>query len=155
MIIHTRKYQHFDKGHIQAAKAGSKKVKNSTADRRKYLEQIRSKDTAKARNNLKRIPYNKISDFFGVAGVYFLMQDDALVYVGETSCVITRIMQHRQDKEFNGFRFLRVEDGAERLKLEAVYIRRYSPKYNITHNPSIRTSKPILRLREDLSQIDL
>ena len=155
MIIHTRKYKHFDQGHISTAKQKSKKVKTSTEDRRRFLEQIRSKEATGKQHNLKRIPYNKISDFFGVSGIYFLLQGEKLVYVGETSCVITRIMQHQQDKEFDGFRFLRIDNVERRLELEAVYIRRYAPKYNIAHNPTIRTTKPIIRMREDLSQIDL
>lgn len=152
MIIHTRKYKHFDQGHISTAKAGSKKIKESTQDRRRYLDQIRTKEVQNREQNLKRIPYNKLSDFFGVAGVYFLMQGGAVVYIGETSCIVSRLAQHRQDKEFDGFRLLRVDDAQERLRLEKAYIQKHSPRYNIIHNPSIGTAKPVLRLIEDLSQ---
>lgn len=152
MIIHTRTYKHFDQGHIVSAKAGSKKMKKSTEDRRRYLEQIRTKEAKNKEQNLKRIPYNKLSDFFGVAGVYFLMQEDTVVYIGETSCIVSRLSQHRQDKEFNGFRMLRVDDETERLRLEKAYIQKHAPKYNIIHNPAISSNKPIIRLREDLSQ---
>lgn len=152
MIIHTRKYQHFDQGHIVSAKAGSKKVKKSTEDRRRHLDWIRTKEAQNREQNLKRIPYNKLSDFFGVSGVYFLMHGDTVVYIGETSCIVSRLAQHRQDKEFDGFRMLRIDDEVERLRLEKAYIQKHAPKYNIVHNPAISSKKPILRLKEDLSQ---
>mgnify|MGYP003337786078 CR=1 FL=1 len=42
------------------------------------------------------------------------------------------------------FRPLRLQNG--------LYIQKHAPQYNIVHNPNITSNKPILRLREDLSQ---
>lgn len=152
MIIHTRKTKHFDQGHIVTAKNKSKSVKASTADRRNFLDKIRSKEAKNHEQALLRIPFNKISDFFGVAGVYFLINENRVVYVGETACIMSRLFQHKQDKEFDGFRFIRLEDATERLRLEKAYIQKYAPKHNITHNPNITVPKPIVRFREDLSK---
>lgn len=152
MIIHTRKYKYFDPAHIKTAKDNSEKVKASTADRKVFLEKIRSKETKEREQNLKRIPYNRLSDYFGIPGIYFLINGDRVVYVGETSCLISRLGQHREDKEFDGFRFLKEPDLNTRLRLEKAYIQKYSPLYNITHNPSIAIRQPIERIKEDLSQ---
>jgi len=155
MIIHTRKYKVADLGHRQAAKESSKQHKKTTADRRAFLATVRTRESANKEQAIKRIPYNRLTEFFGVAGVYFLIHEERVVYVGESACIITRLGQHMQDKVFDGFRVISEQDPANRLKLEKAYIQKYSPIYNITHNPSLTTRKPIVRLREDLSQIDL
>ncbi|QJR79660.1 hypothetical protein CA267_002020 [Alteromonas pelagimontana] len=65
------------------------------------------------------------------SGVYFLLQDDEVVYVGQGTSVLTRIGNHIADpeKEFNGYCFIECEPESMNL-LESVYIHLFAPKHN-------------------------
>ena len=61
-------------------------------------------------------------------GVYLLMKDNEVVYVGQTKSGLLRIMQH-QNKDFNKYSF--IETNLEDLDyFEDLYIMKYQPKYN-------------------------
>jgi hypothetical protein len=61
-------------------------------------------------------------------GVYFLVQDKEVVYVGQSVNVYSRISQHR-DKKFDKYAFVPCE--AQVLdKLESLYIHVLRPKLN-------------------------
>lgn len=68
--------------------------------------------------------------------IYFLLQNDKVVYVGESISVMTRISQHVKDgtKSFNGFSFepFRGSD-KERKHKEKLLIKKLQPVYNIQH----------------------
>ena len=62
--------------------------------------------------------------------VYFLWDDDDLVYVGSTQVLMSRMDQHRVDKTFNratGYEYASMQD---MMLAEALYLIRYKPKYN-------------------------
>lgn len=61
--------------------------------------------------------------------VYFLFDDDELVYVGQTACLGKRIYQHFKDKTFNNCFYLRTGDW-EVIDVESTFIRLLIPKYN-------------------------
>lgn len=63
-------------------------------------------------------------------GVYFLIDGDEVVYVGITSDIHNRIIQHIQEnkKVFNRYAFIECEDG--HCEIEANYIAKLKPKYN-------------------------
>jgi len=65
-------------------------------------------------------------------GVYFLLADDEIVYVGQSVDVKKRLKQHADysEKTFNRFFFVQC-DRLELNKLEAYYILKFRPKYNI------------------------
>ena len=67
-------------------------------------------------------------------GLYFLINDDEIVYVGKSEYdVFTRIEYHKRnsDKEFNSFYYKRVENRKVNLDtLETKYIAKFTPKYN-------------------------
>jgi len=64
--------------------------------------------------------------------VYFLMQGEEVVYVGQTNCLPDRIIWHRRDKKvFDGVWFLPVDAG-DLVLLEGRYIDRFRPRYNKT-----------------------
>lgn len=66
------------------------------------------------------------------SGVYFLINDNEVVYVGQTQNGLKRIMQH-SDKEFNKYSF--IELPPEELDYyEDLYIMKYQPKYNNFYN---------------------
>lgn len=62
------------------------------------------------------------------SGVYFLVQDDEVVYVGQSVHVYSRIAQH-SDKKFNRYAFVPC-DVALLDKLEALYIHVLKPRLN-------------------------
>jgi hypothetical protein len=75
-----------------------------------------------------------------VEGVYFLFNElGQLLYVGRTTDLHRRLVRHRERGElaFSKFAFIECPDPAERVRLEADYIRIYSPPHN-----SIRYGAP-------------
>jgi hypothetical protein len=60
-------------------------------------------------------------------GVYFLCQDNDIVYVGQSINLGARLAQHVQDKVFDKVYFLPTEDYNQ---VEADYIKILKPKYN-------------------------
>ena len=120
-------------------------------DYKKYLE---SKN--KLPNHLKLLnDYNKQSDatpkhinknkkrkidFFGVSGVYYLMKDNKVVYIGESSCIFTRLSQHYKEgiKDFDFFYYDKIESEESRKRNEKKQIKSFRPIYNSTHNPNLK-----------------
>jgi hypothetical protein len=67
----------------------------------------------------------------GVAGIYFLMNEWELIYVGHSQNILIRAKGHcKWFKEFDGIMFYRVNKLWERELIEQFYIERYQPKYN-------------------------
>ena len=66
------------------------------------------------------------------SGIYFLLNDDEIVYVGISEDVYTRIAKHRKEgkKKFNRVTVFQVEDEKLRSDLEVEYIVHLAPKYN-------------------------
>lgn len=65
--------------------------------------------------------------------VYFLLQDEDVVYVGQTTSGIIRPISHLNDKVFNFIKIIYCE--RENLgKMEHKYILKYNPLYNKTKN---------------------
>lgn len=65
------------------------------------------------------------------SGIYFLFQDNELVYVGQAACLDIRLLTHISEgiKQFNRFAWIPCEK--ENLEyLEAQYILKFLPKYN-------------------------
>lgn len=70
-------------------------------------------------------------------GIYFLFDGEELVYVGISTDIATRVITHRNNpnKVFDSFSWYPVEDPEEMARLEADYIFRDTPKYNMTMLP--------------------
>ena len=64
-------------------------------------------------------------------GVYFLMLDHEIVYVGQTTDVFARLHRHQRDKSkaFNSFSFIQCKP-EDLDELEAKYIDAFLPVYN-------------------------
>jgi hypothetical protein len=62
-------------------------------------------------------------------GVYFLVQDHRVVYVGQSVNILTRIREHRASKVFNRFAYVACTKD-ELDFLESLYIHYLRPKYN-------------------------
>lgn len=72
-----------------------------------------------------------------VSGVYFLYDQDELVYIGKGWNCLLRVAEHtRKDsnKIFTSWKFIHIEDKSEYTSMERDLIQRYRPKYNVQHN---------------------
>lgn len=61
--------------------------------------------------------------------IYALFDEDKIVYIGRTKCLLQRIGAHHSDKKFSGYGYFIVPDGiacVEELKMYG----KYRPKYN-------------------------
>ena len=101
--------------------------------------------------------------------IYFLLQDDEVVYVGQTSTGLSRPFSH-YDKVFDTVKVLPC-DPYVLDETEDFYINKYSPKYNKTRNPnviySLQRTKRVIKadynlpkynlweLRKDLSALNI
>ena len=70
-----------------------------------------------------------------IAGIYCLLNDDEIVYIGQSNSVIRRVGFHlgQNRKKFNQFSY--IELSGRRDDLEYELIERFQPKYNIIGNP--------------------
>lgn len=111
----------------------------------KPIEPRKSKTKVKARQ-LRPIQIPDLLDWESVVriaaprnkttcGIYFLLQGQRIVYVGQSINVHVRLDDHRRDKSkvFDGYAI--VECRPKMLNaIEAAYIAKFSPKYNsVTH----------------------
>lgn len=62
--------------------------------------------------------------------VYFLIKNEEIVYVGATVNFVRRLHQHKVDKDFDSFNYIRCCSDEEMNKLELEYIVKLKPKYN-------------------------
>jgi len=77
--------------------------------------------------------------------VYFLVKNDEIVYVGQTTRGIARIYNHYGQKDFDFYSFIECKE-EELNDLEASYIIKFNPIYNGTPPPnSIYTGKFTLK----------
>jgi len=61
-------------------------------------------------------------------GIYFLIDGDEIVYIGQSSRISRRIPEHLVDKKFNRIFLLIVSDNINKLEID--YINKFNPKYN-------------------------
>jgi hypothetical protein len=65
-----------------------------------------------------------------IVGIYFLFNDDELIYIGE-GVISHRVLNHLSDgKEMNKFLFFGVNSIKERKYIEDLLIKEFKPKYN-------------------------
>lgn len=83
----------------------------------------------------------KINPIFKKCFIYFLIKNNIVVYVGQTSQGMLRPYQHIKDKDFNEIRLMFC-DKEELNKLEEYYIVKYSPMYN-----KLITNRDIINLQ--------
>lgn len=65
-------------------------------------------------------------------GIYFLYNDDELVYIGKSQNIFQRIGTHIKEgiKEFNNWDYQEIDNENERSELEGYLINVFKPKYN-------------------------
>ena len=86
--------------------------------------------------------------------VYFLLQGDEVVYVGQTTRGLQRVYQHILTKNFNKIYIIEVDE--EELDYqEDFYIDKYKPKYNklLKNKFRIEISSAASRINKELNPI--
>lgn len=68
--------------------------------------------------------------FIGLPGVYFLVFQNEVIYVGQSDNVYRRLDEHRPRIKFDAWHFITVTDRKQRLEVERRYIAALSPKWN-------------------------
>ena len=66
-------------------------------------------------------------------GIYFLIRDGEIVYVGQSTCnILERIARHTRDKVFDSFTVIHMTSDVDLDRLEAEYVYQLNPEYNKT-----------------------
>ena len=87
----------------------------------------------RAENEPQRALANKTNaSLILCGGVYFLLDEDLLLYIGETGCFSSRIANHLADKRipFNRVEVIIEQDVIKRVRLEQALIYKFNPSYN-------------------------
>jgi predicted GIY-YIG superfamily endonuclease len=80
----------------------------------------------KSIENLKRYEMPK-------TGVYFLFDQDSLIYIGKSENVFRRLNDHIRNKFFNNYSFIKCNTEEDASRLEKELIIKYKPALNIQH----------------------
>jgi len=80
-------------------------------------------------------------------GIYFLIKEDKIVYVGSSTDIMSRIVTHKEidkKKDFDSYSYILLEKHTikEMHSLEVKYIRNMLPKLNRIKYKSITQSNP-------------
>lgn len=79
------------------------------------------------------------------AGVYFLVRNKKIIYVGQGVNVLHRIRQHKKNIRlaFDSYYYIREEslNGLCRVKAERIYIKKFKPLFNFSDNPDYLSGK--------------
>ena len=76
--------------------------------------------------------------------IYFLLQDNEIVYVGSSGNGLSRIYQHIKDKKFDAYSYI-VVPSQYRAQIENDYIFKFNPKYNNLPNYEDMVSLKVLQ----------
>ncbi len=96
-----------------------------------YLKQLKLREFSESGEQLS------VEPLFFTPVIYFLECNEQVVYVGQTTSLMTRITQHIQENTivFTTFKYI-VFKGSdkERLLQGKKFIKQIKPIYNVTHN---------------------
>jgi excinuclease UvrABC nuclease subunit len=114
----------------------------SIEEQRNKIREIKNIEIESKKSKINKKNF-KVVDFFNISGIYFLKQGNKIVYVGESTCIMSRIVQHYKEnvKQFDSFQILENKlSNKQRLNLEKRLIKKFRPKYNIVHNDNKKKS---------------
>jgi len=86
---------------------------------------------------LARQYLDKLMVVESVTGIYFLVKDEKIVYVGQSTNIFARVGTHKMDKDFDKAVYFECPS-TELDDLEYELITVLQPKYNKTGNPQRR-----------------
>jgi len=73
-----------------------------------------------------------------LCGIYFLVSDEGIVYVGQSINITSRVQQHTSSKVFTHYTYV-LCDEKDLDNLETKYINKFRPKYNFGNNGILYT----------------
>ena len=83
-----------------------------------------------------------------VNGIYFLILNGVIVYIGSSNNCTHRLKTHRRDRKIMYNHYYIVEHdvlkGNDLKALEIEYIKHHKPRYNRQHNPDYTNKKKVL-----------
>jgi len=69
-------------------------------------------------------------------GIYFLIRDGEIVYVGQSTCnILERIVSHLRNKDFDSFTVIHMTSDVDLNAVEAAYVYALRPEYNKSMPP--------------------
>ena len=83
-------------------------------------------------------------------GVYFLIYNDAVIYVGYSAQPLSRLFSHKNRFEIHKYHVLYFKTREEAIQMEKEYIRTFKPIYNIADNDE----SPTIIERRERNKID-
>lgn len=87
----------------------------------------------KPRRYFKRMTNYKRKRHFCVSGIYFLLKDRKIVYIGQSGWVLSRILfghsHGKTKKDWNEFRIIPCHENVRR-KYETRWLNKFKPMYN-------------------------
>jgi len=98
------------------------------------MQQDKSKLSSENMESIDKIlKIKKPASELGKSGIYFLIKDDIIVYVGQTRNSESRIYSHFNDasKDFDSYSFIPYNED-ELNDMEAYYVATLNTKYNMT-----------------------
>lgn len=77
------------------------------------------------------ISLNDLQSVRGINGVYFLYEDNEIVYIGRSGNIYTRLLEHivEDKKKFSNFKAIKIAETGSEI-LEVFLISKLKPKYN-------------------------
>lgn len=90
-----------------------------------------------------------------IAGVYFLIKDDAVVYVGKSTNIINRVWSHRKSGiDFDTFTYVEVHP-KHQDRIEAAYTAALRPHLNCSEDGTPKNPELALHVRYLTSDVDI
>lgn len=86
--------------------------------------------------------------------LYFLIENDSIVYVGKTNSVEGRLYDHRRSKKFDSYSVFKCENEEDAINKEALSIMEYQPKYNVALNDGFKSINVIKKTLKQLGADD-
>ena len=84
--------------------------------------------------DLETIVENSVSKAGLISGVYFLLKDKELVYIGSSSNIHKRLAEHSTEKDYDSYYILPTPIN-KRYGIETEYIKLFNPPLNVTNSP--------------------
>ena len=83
-----------------------------------------------------------------IKGIYFLLFNKEIVYIGSSQDFMHRLKMHRDERKivFNGYHVIKIDNirGRKLVAVENQYIKLYKPRFNRTANPDYLNKKKVL-----------
>lgn len=87
-----------------------------------------------------------------IYNLYFLILEEEIVYVGKSNNVEGRLYDHRRNKEFDSYSVFECESEKDSLRLEALAIMKYKPRYNSQLNEEFQS---MTMIKNTLKKLDI